>query len=214
MSKWIISLSSHTIFSLVLCRGTSWQGVEWSVSGFLFHSRTCTHKGKELVNSDVFHVIDKIWITNGLNSLFLFLLDVFLLSKLSFVLECCTVVYELLDNLLKHTWMDMWAQCVWTTYEHLKTFMNNSTNCSACCRVLLLFILYDVFPFNTLNIYFTFDMHAFSRSFYPKLIQAIHFFCFYQYVCSLGIEPTTFCTANTMLYHWATGTHHLFFIGT
>ncbi len=101
-----------------------------------------------------------------------------------------------------------------TTYEHLKTFMNNSTNCSACCRVLLLFILYDVFPFNTLNIYFTFDMHAFSRSFYPKLIQAIHFFCFYQYVCSLGIEPTTFCTANTMLYHWATGTHHLFFIGT
>ncbi len=27
---------------------------------------------------------------------------------------------------------------------------------------------------------------------------------FYQYVCSLGIEPTTFCTANAMLYHWAT----------
>ncbi len=25
-------------------------------------------------------------------------------------------------------------------------------------------------------------------------------------MCSLGIEPTTFCTANTMLYHWATGT--------
>ncbi len=27
---------------------------------------------------------------------------------------------------------------------------------------------------------------------------------FYQYVCSLGIEPTTFCAANAMLYHWAT----------
>ncbi len=26
-------------------------------------------------------------------------------------------------------------------------------------------------------------------------------------MCSLGIEPTTFCAANTMLYHWATGTH-------
>ncbi len=26
------------------------------------------------------------------------------------------------------------------------------------------------------------------------------------YVCSLGIEPTTFCAVNTMLYHWATGT--------
>ncbi len=37
-----------------------------------------------------------------------------------------------------------------------------------------------------------------------QCIQAIHFF--YQYVCSLGIEPTTFCTANAMLYHWATGT--------
>ncbi len=24
---------------------------------------------------------------------------------------------------------------------------------------------------------------------------------FYQYVCSLGIEPTTFCDANAMLYH-------------
>ncbi len=35
-------------------------------------------------------------------------------------------------------------------------------------------------------------------------IQAIIFF--YQYVCSLGIEPTTFCAANAMLYHWATGT--------
>ncbi len=29
-------------------------------------------------------------------------------------------------------------------------------------------------------------------------IQAIHFF---WYVCSLGIEPTTFCAANAMLYH-------------
>ncbi len=24
---------------------------------------------------------------------------------------------------------------------------------------------------------------------------------FYQYVCSLGIEPTTFCAANAILYH-------------
>ncbi len=31
------------------------------------------------------------------------------------------------------------------------------------------------------------------------------FYC--QYVCSLGIEPTTFCIANAKLYHWATGTH-------
>ncbi len=37
-----------------------------------------------------------------------------------------------------------------------------------------------------------------------QCIQATHF---YQYVCSLGIEPTTFYTVDTMLYHWATGTH-------
>ncbi len=37
-----------------------------------------------------------------------------------------------------------------------------------------------------------------------QCIQAIHFF--YQYVFSLGIEPTIFCAANAMLYHWATGT--------
>ncbi len=36
-----------------------------------------------------------------------------------------------------------------------------------------------------------------------QCIQAINFL---QYVCSLGIEPTTFCAVNAMLYHWATGT--------
>ncbi len=51
-------------------------------------------------------------------------------------------------------------------------------------------------------------IYAFSRRFYPKRL-TVHlvftFFC--QYVWSLGIEPTTFCAANAMLYHWATGTH-------
>ncbi len=32
----------------------------------------------------------------------------------------------------------------------------------------------------------------------------LYIFC--QYGCSLEIEPTTFCTANAMIYHWATGT--------
>ncbi len=27
-------------------------------------------------------------------------------------------------------------------------------------------------------------------------------------MCSLGIEPTTFCAADAMLYHWATQEHH------
>ncbi len=51
-----------------------------------------------------------------------------------------------------------------------------------------------------LHLHFTF-MHladAFIQS-DLQCIQAIHFFN--QYVCSLGIEPTTFCAANAMLYH-------------
>ncbi len=37
-----------------------------------------------------------------------------------------------------------------------------------------------------------------------QYIQAIHFFVS---MCSLGIEPTTFCAADAMLYHWATQEH-------
>ncbi len=32
-------------------------------------------------------------------------------------------------------------------------------------------------------------------------IQSIIIIIFYQYVCSLGTEPTTFCAVNAMLYH-------------
>ncbi len=39
-----------------------------------------------------------------------------------------------------------------------------------------------------------------------QCIQAITLFIICQYMCSLGIEPTTFSAANTMLYHWAIGT--------
>ncbi len=48
-------------------------------------------------------------------------------------------------------------------------------------------------------------MHLADASIQSDLqyIQAIHLYC--QYVCSLGIEPTTFAAANAMLYHWATG---------
>ncbi len=52
-------------------------------------------------------------------------------------------------------------------------------------------------------------MYAFSRRFYPRDLQCIQvIIVFYQYVCSLGIEPTTFYAANAMLYHWATGILH------
>ncbi len=54
-------------------------------------------------------------------------------------------------------------------------------------------------------IIFTF-MHladAFIQSDF-QCIQVKHFFC--QYVCSLGIEPTTFALLTQYSNHWATGT--------
>ncbi len=51
-------------------------------------------------------------------------------------------------------------------------------------------------------------INAFSRRFNPKRLtehSGYTFIC--QYVCSLGIEPTTFYVTNMMLYHWATGTY-------
>ncbi len=55
-------------------------------------------------------------------------------------------------------------------------------------------------------------IYAFSRRFCPKrlTVHSGYTFFFYQYVCSLGIEPRDsifeFCASNAMLYHWATGT--------
>ncbi len=46
-------------------------------------------------------------------------------------------------------------------------------------------------------------IYAFSRRFYPKAYSGYTLFC--QYVCFLGIEPTTFYVTNAMLDHWATG---------
>ncbi len=67
--------------------------------------------------------------------------------------------------------------------------------------------LYESSNFNGLVYIY---IYAFSRRFYPKrLTTAFRLNIFNQYVCSLGIEPTTFCAANAMLYHWATQEHSL-----
>ncbi len=42
-----------------------------------------------------------------------------------------------------------------------------------------------------------------------QCIQAIHLYC--QYVCSLGIEPTTFALLTQCSNHWATGTQEQYF---
>ncbi len=49
-------------------------------------------------------------------------------------------------------------------------------------------------------------MYALSRRFYPKRLTVHSGYNIFQYVCSLGIEPITFCAANAMLYQRATGT--------
>ncbi len=50
-------------------------------------------------------------------------------------------------------------------------------------------------------------IYAFSRRFYPKrLTIALRLYIFIS-MCSLGIEPTTFCSVDAMLYHWATQEH-------
>ncbi len=62
-----------------------------------------------------------------------------------------------------------------------------------------------------LGIYDPKNNFTFIRRFYLKRLTVYSGYTFFfQYVCSLGIEPTTFCAANTMLYHWATGTTSVF----
>ncbi len=50
-------------------------------------------------------------------------------------------------------------------------------------------------------------IYAFSRRFYPKRLTIAFRLYIFISTCSLGIEPTTFCAADTMLYHWATQEH-------
>ncbi len=77
--------------------------------------------------------------------------------------------------------------------------------------IISLILLNHVFSTTNFSISHSSYIYAFSRRFYPKRLTvnsgyAFFFIFFYQYVCSLGIEPMTFCAAKAMLYHWATGT--------
>ncbi len=89
-------------------------------------------------------------------------------------------------------------ECVASTWR-----INNST------YLLLYYILFYSFLFYSILLCsaFTFTfMHladAFIQSDLQR-IQAIHLYC--QYMCSLGIEPTTFALLTQCSNHWATGT--------
>ncbi len=56
--------------------------------------------------------------------------------------------------------------------------------------------------FNTNYIY----IYAFSRRFYPKRLTVHSGYTFFLSVCVPGNRTHNLCTANAMLYHWATGT--------
>ncbi len=71
--------------------------------------------------------------------------------------------------------------------------------------VHFIWLLLDCFTWKTRTIFYIY-IYAFSRCFYPKyFIQVIYLLL----VCVFpGIETMTFCAANAMLYHWATGTQY------
>ncbi len=48
-------------------------------------------------------------------------------------------------------------------------------------------------------------MHLADAFIQKATYRAFGLYIFTQYMCSLGIEPTTFCAANTMVYHLAKG---------
>ncbi len=45
------------------------------------------------------------------------------------------------------------------------------------------------------------DLQCIQALLHSTVQTTVHSLTFCQYVCSLGIEPTTFCAANVMLYH-------------
>ncbi len=53
----------------------------------------------------------------------------------------------------------------------------------------------------TLLYIFTFTFMHLADAFIQSDLQCIQAIHVYHYVCSLGIEPTTFCATNAMLYH-------------
>ncbi len=78
--------------------------------------------------------------------------------------------------------------------------------CWGFLKIFMKWILKD-FQITGATILFIYILHL--CNFYPKGL-TVHsgYTFFYQYACSLGIEPTTICAANAMLYHWAKGTHY------
>ncbi len=69
--------------------------------------------------------------------------------------------------------------------------------------LLVLVVSLSIFHSYCVEIY----IYIFSRHFYPKRLTVHSGYTFFgQYMCSLGIEPTTFALLTQCSNHWATGT--------
>ncbi len=71
-----------------------------------------------------------------------------------------------------------------------------------CVKVTLCYFL--ISQWNTDRQFYIY-IYAFSRRFYPKRLTG---YTFSLVSVFLGIEPTTFCAADAMLYHWPTQEHN------
>ncbi len=126
---------------------------------------------------------------------------VFLISVHS---ECCFQLYSFrADYSKKESLQNKTKLIKFLNYCYIRVFKTLRNP-----AIFILFLIIPVFELlgNISSPTFT--------CFYPKRL-TVHsgYICFVS-VCSLGIEPTTFCAANAMLYHWATGTCPAFWYKT
>ncbi len=97
-----------------------------------------------------------------------------------------------------------------TIFESI-TCVNNGVLCQLCHAVTFFYVVYALIWEKTTcpcgaadteqHVLFKLHLHL-SDAFIQSDLHSGYTFS--QYVCFLGIEATTFCTANAMLYHWAT----------
>ncbi len=118
---------------------------------------------------------------------------------------CCTPIWDLSWMRIKDLWCTHTIEMRKTKCKTILPLWSNVENESWRGRLLGMFLAQKW----TFCSFYFYSIYAFSRRFYPKWLR-LNIIC--QYVCSLGIEPTTFCTANAMLYHWATGKVYLVYL--
>ncbi len=97
-----------------------------------------------------------------------------------------------------------WRRCCLCVYWHfagalafcpkVKTLLASALHTLPACLCVCIFYIFYIYALADL---LSSDLQWFR----------LYIFNDYKHVCSLGIEPTTFCAAKAMPYHWATGTH-------